>query len=82
MTALPSLFTEHRMSGFPIRAPCTAALSFCLPVHNAVRRIFEHVPPCHSLAHPSNFSVAPAEIRDSNIFEDSSMILSFGLHSP
>ena len=32
-------------------------------------------------AHPGNVSVAPAEIRDSNIFVDSSIIISFGLHS-
>ena len=32
------------------------------------------------ISHPGNFSVAPAEIRDSNIFENSSMF-SFGLHS-
>ena len=32
-------------------------------------------------SHPGNFSVAPAEIRDSNLFVHSSLMISFGLHS-
>ena len=51
-------------------------LSFCLPIHNTSRRMLWA---CHSILqdnatvfawgfhHPDNFSVAPAEIRDSNI---------------
>ena len=36
---------------------------------------------CVRFFQPSNFSVAPAEIRDSNIFLCSSIVLSFDLHS-
>ena len=36
---------------------------------------------CLRFCHPSNFSVAPAEIRDSNILLYCSIIVSFGLHS-
>ena len=56
--------------------PWQVAQSFCLPIRNTIPRIFEHVLPCRGttlkfsargLAHPGNFSGAPAEIRDSNI---------------
>ena len=43
---------------------------------------WNHTEVCaRGLSHPGNFSVAPAEIRDSNIFLNCSMIVSFGLHS-
>ena len=124
-TALASLFTDHKMSGLPIRAkykhfsticeqtwdnsPTDSSSSclswwsskqrletlnscsvfFCLLIHSIARRIFEHVLPCRgttplflreTFPTLAIFSVAPAEIRDSNIFENSSMF-SFGLHS-
>ena len=36
---------------------------------------------CGRFSHPGNFSVAPREIRDSNIFPNSPIVISFGLHS-
>ena len=62
----------------------------CLPARSIAQRIFEQVlpwrrtTPLHArevFAIPGNFSVAPAEIRASNIFVYCSMIVSFGLHS-
>ena len=119
------LFTDHGMSGLPIRArhkhfnticehtsdnsPTDSSSSFlnwwsskqdlklcaiahfsCLPVRSTSPRTFEHVLPCHRtmqlllrsvLPIQTIFSVAPAEIRDSNIFVSSSIIISSGLHS-
>ena len=69
---------------------CITALSFGSPVRNISQRIFEHVLPYRRTTqtslreffpHPGNFSVATAEIRDSNIFMYSSIIISFGSHS-
>ena len=69
--------------------PCVIALPFYLPIRKTFPRIFEHVVPRHRatqlfshVAFPIlvNF-VVPAEIRDSNIFLYSSIIVSFGLHS-
>ena len=65
---------------------CMIALCFCSPVRNTVPRIFEHVLPCRrttrrslrEVFHRGNFSVAPAEIRDSNFFLYSSIMISFG----
>ena len=53
------------------------ALSFCLPVRKVFPRVFEHVLPCRNTTPPSLrevflsvviSSVAPAQLRDSNIF--------------
>ena len=56
---------------------CRAAQYFCLPVHNVFPRSFAHDFPRHKtkrlfsgaiFPNQVTFSVAPAEIRDSNIF--------------
>ena len=67
---------------------CLTAPLSCLPARSIAQRIFEHVLPCRrttrrffawSFSTPVIFH--PAAIRDSNIFENSSTIISFGLHS-
>ena len=71
------------LSGHPSKdlRLCFTALSFCSPVRNTSQRMFEHVLPYRRntqpfsrevFSHPGNFSVAPAEKRDSNIFISSS----------
>ena len=68
---------------------CNAAPLLCLPARSIPPRIFAHVLPCRRTTRPSlwgfyqlgSFSVVPAEIRDSNMFEDSSTMISLGLHS-
>ena len=63
---------------------------FCVPTRSIAQRIFEHVLPCRwttppflreAFSHPGNFSVAPPEMCDSNIFVCCSIIISIGLHS-
>ena len=62
---------------------CNVAPPSCLPVHSFAQRIFEHVLPCRKTTLQFSceafhnqviFSVAPAEIRDSNIFVYCSII--------
>ena len=69
---------------------CEAAPLFCVPTRSIAQRIFEHVLPCRrttppslreAFSHPGNFSVAPPEMRDSNIFVCCSIMISIGLHS-
>ena len=68
---------------------CTVALLSCMPILSIAQHISEHVPPCRrttplyarAVFAMGQFSVAPAEIRDSNIVVYCSMMASFGLHS-
>ena len=85
--APPSWIDDHASKDLRL---CITVLSFCSPVRNISQRIFEHVLPCRRttqpslrevFSHPGNFSVAPAEIRDSNISLYLSIIISFSLHS-
>ena len=84
---LPAWIDDHPSTC--LRLCKVAPLSF-LPVHSIPRRIFEHVLPCRettqpisreAFSQPGNFSVTPAEIRDSNISLYSFIRTSFGWHS-
>ena len=85
---VPPFWTDGRPS--KDEKLCKVAPHSCLPIHSIAQRIFEHVLPCcgttllfvrEIMCHPGHFSVAPAEVRDSNIFVYCSMSASWGLHS-
>ena len=85
--ALPARMGDHPGKGLGL---CTVAPLSCSPIHSVAQRIFEHVLPCRGTAHPSLrevcltlviFSIAAAEIRDSNISLYFFPTLSFRLHA-
>ena len=72
VTALASLLTDHRMSGLPMMPRTSISLHIVGPRHRLCVRCVPTL---------VIFSVAPAELRDSNIFLYCPIIVSFGLHS-
>ena len=89
-TASNSSFLKLWSSKQGVETLYNCSVFFHLPVHNISRRTLEHVLPCRRTTRPFSrevshilvgFSVAVAEISDSNISQFWSIIFSFALHS-